>query len=381
MVVSLSEYILETMTDNERILFCLLRSGLDCPTDAAAATLFRTRPDWNLIYGIAVEQGVLAVAYDGLNALIAGQVIPAENQPERTLKIKWGFNVMKIEQRFGQQKAISEELARKYAGAGVRTIVLKGLSVARHYPRPDHRPCGDLDCFLPDSFERGNEIALRAGATVEDGGYKHAHVFYKGLMVENHRFCTPIRNGRRAKDFERRLQELLRTESGGRIPGSDLECASPLFNGLFLTAHAWNHFLNESISLRHLCDWVVFLVGEGGRVAWNDFADALSACDRGSLEFAKCMTLLAHDLWGVEIPRELAGGAELKPLSEKLLHSILHEQQTIYNKGFSAWKIRLLVVRNALCGNWKFKAFSEYSALHKTLHAIWAFLFERNPHL
>lgn len=52
-------------------------------------------------------------------------------------------------------------------------------------------------------YEFGNLLAERWGASVKRDFYKHSHIRYKGLVVENHQFCTAIRGSRRAKDFER----------------------------------------------------------------------------------------------------------------------------------------------------------------------------------
>lgn len=375
----------KSMTANERILFCLIGLGLDVQkeTPSEIESLFRTAPDWKQIYKTASQQGVLAVVYDGLNRLVEQGSIPERSQPSRTAKLQWGFNVVKIENCFLLQKALSEELARIYAGYGIRTVVLKGLAVAQYYPEPQHRPCGDLDCFLMGDFEKGNEIAQKAGGEVGDeGGYKHSHIRYKGLMVENHKYCTAIRNGRRAKDFERALQRVLQTESRTPIGESHLENPSPLFNALFLSVHAWNHFLNESISLRHICDWAMFVKTEGNRVAWAEFEKLTSAYDKGLSRFAHCMTFLANDLFGIEIPKDFTMAKDLKPLADRMMRSVLYEQETIYNKGYSAWKIRVKLVLNMLLrNNWKSRAFSEHSALYRTMHNIGAFFFDRNPHL
>ncbi len=371
------------MTANEHILLCLIGLGLGTQknTSAEIESMFRTAPDWKWIYKTAVQQGVLAVVYDGLNRLIGQGLIPEQSQPPRNAKLQWGFNVVKIEDRFLRQKSLSEELARAYAEHDIRTAVLKGLAVAQYYPEPQHRPCGDLDCFLMGDFEKGNEVAQKIGADYEAGDYKHSHILYKGLMVENHRYCTTIRNGRRAKEFERALQRVLQTEPLTPIGESYMECPSPLFNALFLSVHAWNHFLKESISLRHICDWAMFVQKEGERVAWAEFERLTSAYDKGLCQFARCMTFLSKDLFGIEPPKDFATDEELKPLADRMVQSVLYEQQGVYNKNYSAWKIRVLLVCNMLKGNWKTRAFSEHSSLYYTLHNIWVFFFDRNPHL
>lgn len=43
------------------------------------------------------------------------------------------------------------------------------------------------------------------------------------------------------------------------------------FNALFLTAHAMNHFLYESIKVRHVLDWALFIKTEHDNVDWTIF--------------------------------------------------------------------------------------------------------------
>ena len=90
--------------------------------------------------------------------------MPPESQPSRELRLRWAYNVERIEHRYGQQRRRAAELAAAYAEAGIRTVVLKGFAVSRLYPVPEHRPCGDLDCFLCGDYERGNRVAEQVGA-------------------------------------------------------------------------------------------------------------------------------------------------------------------------------------------------------------------------
>lgn len=360
------------MDRREQILWALLRKGLQIGTDVPA-TLFSGDPDWKWIYKMAARQGILAIVYDGLAVLIDAGVIPADKQPERALKLQWGFNVVKIEQRFEQQKRVAVELADIYAEHNIRTVVLKGLAAAQYYPVQNHRPCGDLDCFLMGEYERGNQICEQIKADVKRDYYKHSHIVYKGLIIENHQFCTAIRGSKRAKNFERELQKLLPAGQTTLIGDSHLEAPDPLFDALFLTIHAWGHFLTEGIALRHLVDWMMLLDKHEQDIDWTKFKVIAAARDRGMLRFAESMIALAHF---VADPSQVLSDAD-----SHLLQSILYDQDKINNKGYSAWMGRVMLVKNALCSDWKYKAYSEQSSFGRTINNIWSFIFERNPHL
>lgn len=367
------------------LLFLLLRSGLrtETPDDAERIRTLCTarKPDWAVIYKLAARQGVLAIAWDGLSRLVQEELLAPEWQPARTLKLQWGFNAERIGQTFARQWAVSRELAERYAAAGIRTIVLKGFAAAADYPIPEHRPCGDLDCFLPGAYEEGNRLAEQFGATVKRDFYKHSHIAYKGLTIENHHFCTAIRGSRKAKVFERALQEILAETSPALLKDSRLECPSPLFQSLFLTVHAWVHFLNEGITLRILCDWAMLVRAHGEDVDWERFRQLVSERDRGMYRFAESTLRLGRSLFGVAIPAGIDPGQDLAEADGRLIRDALYDRIPVYNTDASNWLKRFKMAGNILNDRWKYRFFCEESSLRQLLRTGLAYLFERNPHL
>jgi hypothetical protein len=59
-------------------------------------------------------------------------------------------------------------------------------------------------------YEQGNVITQKARTKVERDYYKHSHVSFKGLTVENHQFCIAIRGSKKTKSLERLFQSVLR---------------------------------------------------------------------------------------------------------------------------------------------------------------------------
>ncbi len=367
------------------LLFLLLRSGLhtETPDDTERLRTLCAEhgPDWPLLYRLSARQGMLAIAWDGVERLVREEAIPPEHQPSRTQKIRWAVNVERIEQTYARQWAAACELAERYAAAGIRTVVLKGFAAAVRYPVPEHRPCGDPDCFLPGAYEAGNRLAEQFGARVERDFYKHSHIVYKGLMVENHHFCTAIRGSRKAKRLERALQENLAQMPPTPLNGSHLKLPSPLFNALFLTVHGWGHFLNEGITLRQLCDWAMLLRTDGEAIDWARFRELISGRDRGMYAFAESTLRLAHAIFGTPIPDGTAPGKGLREADRRLLRDTLFDRNPVYNTEGSDWQKRFKMVRNMLNDRWKYRCFSETSSLGQLLRTGLAYLLERNPHL
>lgn len=134
------------MTLEERYLFLLIRAGIN--TDTPAEDVPDSSPDWPKIYALAARQGVLAVAWDGLQSICRGNRLDSECRPDKALELKWAYNVRIIEQRYARQQRAAQHLAKILAEENISTMILKGLSLSRLYPIPQHRPCGDIDIWL-----------------------------------------------------------------------------------------------------------------------------------------------------------------------------------------------------------------------------------------
>ena len=118
---------LNTVTSKQ--LFTLLRAlWHETPSDDFIHDL--SADSWQKIYKVATSQGVLAIAWDGLEQLIAEGLIPQERQPPLQLKIQWAYNVEQIEKRSAEQVRVLSELTAFYHKHGIPTMLLKGYGVA-----------------------------------------------------------------------------------------------------------------------------------------------------------------------------------------------------------------------------------------------------------
>lgn len=367
------------MNDTEKALFALLRAGLHTEKGGGRIEKSLTPSDWEKMLALACRQGVAAVAWDGLNRLSEGgkaTTSPIETLP-RELKLRWFGHTTQVERTCLWQEQTAVYLAEAFRQEGISTVVLKGLAAARRYPVSAHRPCGDLDCFLMGNYERGNVVAERLGGTVRRDHYKHSHILYKGLTVENHQFCTVVRGNRRAKRLERLLQETLAEGPCKPMGKTYLLAPPPFFDALFLSVHAWTHLLVDGgITLRHLCDWAMWLHCHGGTTDWERLLGILEERDRGLRAFAESMTRLACTLLGV-------WGGEEKGMTagdRQLLRSMLYEY-AVPKAGCTRLGYRLWLVGQHLRGSWKYRLYSEHSLPVCLLRTVGAYFFERNPRL
>lgn len=355
-----------------KALFAALRSVLVGEALCADTLATFDDKDWQQLYAMASVQGVSAIVFEALSSdsdVLA--LIP------RAVKMQWALKSEKVERRYERQLQLAGELATAYKNAGLTTYVLKGFALSRYYPTPAHRECGDFDCFIPGGYEDGNKIAVSLGASYEDGGYKHSHITYKGLMVENHRFCTPIRGSREGKRLERYLQSLL-AQPYNYLYDTPLVSPSPTFNALFLMRHSMTHFLYEGIHLRHIVDWAMFLANEQCRVDWKAFYDW---CDElGLTRFANTLNAVVNVFIGVDITnRDIVSDSSY---AERIVKNILYEGNSVYNKRHkTVWHQRLAIVRNMLENHWKFRHIYRRSMLAELLGTALGNLLDRRPTL
>ena len=266
-----------TDTDVADILFALLRWGLhtevrnDRPIESRRHAYPISPLMWREVYTLASAQGVLAVAWDGLQRLAAEEKLSADQQPDRTLKIQWAYNVDCIEKRYARQKRVISRLADFYCEHGMGMMLLKGYGLSMNYPVPEHRPCGDIDIWL-FGRQRDADEALRKESGVDIDEEKHHHTTFTldGIMVENHYDFLNIHSHASNREIDERLKRLAATQTGERIEvdGRPVFLPPPDLNALFLLRHSAVHFAAAEIGLRHVVDWALFVKKYAGGIDW-----------------------------------------------------------------------------------------------------------------
>lgn len=371
------------MSHTTDILLALLQEAMISSGDCRWSV---ERVDWADIYRLSRQHGVTAIVWEGVKRFTDGGYITPEQMPDRALKLQWALSAERVVKRYNKQQVLAERLAEAFAMEGISTNVLKGFAISGYYPTPEHRECGDLDCFLSSTadngefvcrYDDGNTIAANIGADVEVGFYKHSHINFKGLMVENHAFCTAIRGSRDRKALERHLQHLLATNPSTPIGDTHLLRPCADFNALFLTAHSFGHFLTEGIKLRHILDWAMLLHAEQDNIDWVSF---YAWCDRlHYTKFVDALTAISIKYLGLNICNPHIHTDS--PLRDKVLRDVLFSERSIHNTKASKFKKRMMIIRNKLFGGWKYRELYEKSAFIDTMQTILAFFIERKPKL
>ena len=362
------------MSDCQRQLLSFVRYGLGTQ-DGPLPSIGEASLDELLT--LACQQAVDAIACDGLLKAyeMSSEIAETLDLPKnKSVKYNWFGQVLATEVRYETQFKAAKDLSALWASHGISPVVMKGFAYARFYPIPHHRHCSDLDCYLFHRWEEGNALLEEAGIQVEREFYKNSSFSYKGLFVENHRFCSPVRGGKRRKEYELFLRDLLEHGPLTQLEGTDFLCPPPMFDAVFFMSHAQNHFLMEGgIQLRHVCDWGMLMRAYSETMDWNAF---LANCDRfGLRKFAESMSQVAKKVCGVEITFDC-------PVREKADAALLEEilNPTCNRVEFArGWRTRWQLIRTTLKSGWKYRLFSDQTMLGSLSSSVWAFLFEKEP--
>lgn len=260
--------------ENEKRIFALLRAGLGIETIDESLFDGVLPEQWSQLYEIAIEQGVLGFAYDGAMQL------PSHLQPDIDNKVQWAFNIEHIEKLYKNRLSNAQRLTKLYADNAIRMMIMKGLTLAANYPTPSRREFGDIDIYLFGDYERGNEIIAAKGVAIKYDFFVHSEFMLGTTNVENHRyFVNPDVNG-----YAKRTQQILESLVAGATPHTTVEGAympSADFDFLFLLRHSSWHFARESIRLRDICDWAMFLRNRGDKIDKTVARENLAATGLG----------------------------------------------------------------------------------------------------
>lgn len=281
------------MSDQANLLY-LLRAALGTSQEEYEREELAAweRPD---LLKLACAHGVTPLAWEGLRKT------GIEKDLSVDARISWWHVVEKEQQKNADMSLIAADFAKILSEKGISCVVLKGLDYARFWPNPLWRSFGDLDCWLCGRYAEGNEAIAAAGAEVHEGGYKHNHIYFQGLTIENHQFLTPFAGNRWGRHDERLLQSFL-SSPFPPICNTHLLSPSPEFTLLFCLYHARMHFMAEGISLRHLLDWYFFLSKEKSRLDWSVI---LKSLDKLRLHaFAELFTDACVHLFNMQMPHD-----------------------------------------------------------------------------
>lgn len=229
-----------------------------------------TGPEWDEVLEMASSQGVLPIVIQQLN-----QANPKGGTPmEKQQLLNWIGIALLNEQSYKQRLHVMRKLARLLGEGGIDILFLKGASLAQLYPNPAWRVFSDVDYYLFGKSKRGIELLAQNG--VENSAYYHHHTqaSLQGVLIENHYDFVERINHKCDVALDDALKALAEKEGHtlrAEFLGEDVSNAylmTPTMNAIFLMRHMSAHFVSESISMRMLYDWALFLKKYAAEVDW-----------------------------------------------------------------------------------------------------------------
>lgn len=300
------------MIPSEEVFLKLVRLGIDHPACAVSEDI-----EWSSIQVLAERQGLYAVVLDGIERLTE------KSRPPQELLLEWIGEVLQgYEYRYEQYRKAISELAGFYNSHGYKMMVLKGYACSLDWPKPSHRPCGDIDIWQFGDFKKADGLLSSEKGIAVDKSHHHHTVFYwRDFMVENHYdfIDTSIRSS--SRKMESVFKELGTDDSHYTdVDGERVYLPTPNLHALFLIRHMVDHFTSVSISLRQLLDWAFFVENHTKEIDWAWLNKILS--DNKLSDFTNCLNAICVEDLGFE--SSIFHGVKFNPqLKDAILTDIL----------------------------------------------------------
>ena len=228
--------------------------------------------EWYTIEDLASQHGLLGVIVDGIDNL------REEQRPPKVAKLRWiGETLQGYEQRYELYRRAIGELAGFYNQHGFHMMVLKGYACSLNWPKPEHRPCGDIDIWLFGQQKEADATLEREKGLAIDKSHHHHTVFYwRDFMVENHYDFINVHQNKTNAKLEKVLKELGKDDTHSvELYGEKVYLPSANLQALFLLKHTMLHFVLGEFSLRQLLDWAFFVEKHEKEVDWKWLLEVL----------------------------------------------------------------------------------------------------------
>lgn len=234
---------------------------------------------WSAIKALADQQELTAVVLDGIERFKSLNVQGVQG-PDQQFLLQWiGEVIRNYEVRYAEYEKAISTLAGLYNQHGYKMMVLKGYACSLNWPKPEHRPCGDIDIWLFGKWKEADAVLSKEkGIKIGNAHHHHTVFYWRDIMVENHYDFINIHHHKSNVKLDKVLKELASDDKYlVEVLGEKVYIPSPNFQAFFLMRHMMNHFSSSEITFRQLLDWALFVEKHGKDVDWKWF---MSEVDR-----------------------------------------------------------------------------------------------------
>lgn len=222
--------------------------------------------DWNAVQNLAVQQGLTAIVIDGIEKL------PYSLRPPKEVLLEWIGQVLhEYENRYELYRRTIAEMAGFYNSHGLKMMVLKGFACSLDWPKPGHRPAGDIDIWQFGEYKKADALITKEkGIKVNSNEHHHTVFYLRGFMVENHYDFINVHHHRSNAQIEKILKSLSEDDSHFvYLLGEKVYIPSPNLHALFLLRHAIIEFAACGLNFRQVLDWALYVKKHGDKIDWE----------------------------------------------------------------------------------------------------------------
>lgn len=274
--------------------------------------------NWNAVKVLANEQGLSGVVLDGLDK------VPENERPIKDIMLQWIGEVLQdYELRYKAYESAIRSLSGFYNQHGFKMMILKGYACGLNWPKPEHRPCGDIDIWQFGQQKEADALLSKEKRIEIDNSHHHHTVFcWRDFMVENHYDFVNVHARKSSKELEVVFKELGKDDKYSiELYGEKVYLPSPNLHALFLIRHMVSHFAAAEITLRQVLDWAFFVEKHTKEIEWEWLEEMLDKFHMK--DFFNCINAICVEDLGFDV-RLFPVVQFLPSLKEKVLDDILN---------------------------------------------------------
>lgn len=225
-----------------------------------------TALNWAEIKTLAEKHGLSAIILDGI------EKVQQEIQMPLDLKLQWiGEVLQEYEGRYKAYEKTIGEMANFYNSHGFKMMVVKGYACAMNWPKPNHRPCGDIDIWqFGNQKEADGTLKAEKGMEIDSSHHHHTVFNWGEFTVENHYDFLNVHYGHRNEEIEALLKEQAKDDSHSiEIDGQIVYLPNANLHALFVLRHAMHNFAATEMTLRQVLDWAFLVEKHTKEIDWQ----------------------------------------------------------------------------------------------------------------
>lgn len=217
--------------------------------------------DWGAVMKLANMQAVNGLVWD---VMVTNQKIKA-SIPEQALAAMRDIpkNNLSMHTKLNNALILVVTTLREH---GIEPVLLKGQGLAKYYPVPELRQCGDIDLYVGlDNYEKAYDVLKPIVSDIDEKdriweGDKHFHANIGSVLIEIHRFAYVLKDETLNRVYQSYAENGLESNLASMdFGGISVNTPANDFNVYYVFKHLWHHCVSSGVGLRQLCDLAVFL--------------------------------------------------------------------------------------------------------------------------